>query len=154
MPKGQGANSQKYHVHRLHIVNCTRTLTFENFCQALETKLAAIKEERERLAELREEVADKKREEAMVQDEIARDFRCKVDTEKQLERSRKDLHEMRAKLAPLLKEQLAAEEEVCVLLALLEAANLATLSLHSCSELGAAWAGGLRELLPAAQSSE
>jgi hypothetical protein len=120
----------------------------------LETKLAAIKEERERLAELREEVADKKREEAMVQDEIARDFRCKVDTEKQLERSRKDLHEMRAKLAPLLKEQLAAEEEVCVLLALLEAANLATLSLHSCSELGAAWAGGLRELLPAAQSSE
>jgi hypothetical protein len=41
VPKGQGANSQKYHVHRLHIVNCTRTLTFENFCQALETKLAA-----------------------------------------------------------------------------------------------------------------
>ena len=46
------------------------------------------------------------------QDEMARDVRAKVDTDKQLERSRKDLHDMRAKLAPLLKEQLAAEEEI------------------------------------------
>jgi chromosome segregation ATPase len=47
-----------------------------------------------------------------VRDEIANKTRAIVDTEKQLERSRKDLHEMRSKLAPLVKEQLAAEEEL------------------------------------------
>jgi hypothetical protein len=41
VPKGQGANFQKYPVYRLYIVNFTRTLTFEHFCQSLETKLAA-----------------------------------------------------------------------------------------------------------------
>jgi chromosome segregation ATPase len=49
---------------------------------------------------------------AQVRDEIANKTRAIVDTEKQLERSRKDLHEMRSKLAPLVKEQLAAEEEL------------------------------------------
>ena len=47
-----------------------------------------------------------------MRDEIANKTRAIVDTEKQLERSRKDLHEMRSKLAPLVKEQLAAEEEL------------------------------------------
>ncbi len=57
----------------------------------LDNKLVAVKEERQRLAELRQEVAAKKREEAVVQDGIARDFRAMADYQKQLARSRKDL---------------------------------------------------------------
>ena len=74
----------------------------------LEERLGGLQEEHTRLQGLKEQVAGKQREDAEVKDEIATKMRAIVDTEKQLERSRKDLHEMRAKLAPLVKEQVVS----------------------------------------------